>query len=108
LGKLFLIYLNPQGLIKERQKASSKPIIDLEVNPLGKEKKETVKISGSQTKETEGRKEKKNTKIKSIDPAEKTESWFERFFCGLLYYRSERKHLSENCPKVKLPRSRHK
>ncbi len=70
---------------------------------MEKEEKETGRISGKQTKETEGGK-----RIVSIDPAEKAESWYERFFCGLLYYRSDRKHFSENCPKVKLPRSRHK
>jgi hypothetical protein len=78
------------------------------VNPLKKEEKETGRASGSRTKETLGRNKEEITRIKSIDPAEKAESWFVRFFCGILYYRSERKHLSGNCPKVKLPRSLHK
>jgi hypothetical protein len=78
------------------------------VNPLKKEEKETGKTSGNRTKETLGRTKEEITRIKSIDPAEKAESWFVRFFCGILYYRSERKRLSENCPKVKLPRSLHK
>jgi hypothetical protein len=77
------------------------------VNPLKKEK-ETGRTSGSRTKETLGRKKEEITRINSIDPAKKAESWFVRLFCGILYYRSERKHLSGNCPKVKLPRSLHK
>jgi hypothetical protein len=75
---------------------------------LEEEEKETARTSGIQTEETGGMKKKKIVKIKPIDPAEKAESWFVRFFCGILYYRSERKHLFGNCPKVKLPRSRHK
>ena len=75
-----------------------------------KEKEPERRIRESRRSKTKERKKKKKEKITSIDPPEKTENWLMKTFFSILYYRSERKLYSppENCPKVKLPRSRHK
>lgn len=76
-----------------------------------KEKERGGRARESQiTEKTKERKKKKVDQCTSIAPPERTENWLVKIFFGILYYRSEKKLCppTENFPKVKLPRSRHK
>jgi hypothetical protein len=75
---------------------------------LKKKEKKALGTSGSRIKETEGRNKKRTPESSSNDCVEKAENWLKKLFYGILYHRSEKKFYFPDCPKVKLPRSRHK